>query len=655
MTKAELRSRILKAKQAYYFGGHPIMTDDAYDNLESQLYEIDPNDPILQMVGCPIPPDTILTKAPHKMPMISQDKVNTEAEFRVWCNKINNGNFNIHISYKGDGSSVAAYYEDGKMVQAISRGDGYEGEDITSLAMKFKGLPAYIEHNNVPFNGSIRFEAILTKADWAAVGGKNPRNMGSGIIGRKNGIESEYITAYAFDVANGIEFATETEKSQTLETMGVNTMPWITAHTIDDAIAYYNQTMQLRGDNNSGSLDLWIDGLVFRVDDIKLQKEIGMAPSGKYSKGQIAWKPKANFAQTTLRDIIFSAGHGGEICPNARFDPVEIGGTTVTNAYLNNWEEIKRLDVAIGDTIEVTKRNEIIPKIERVVSRPNDRRQVPEPTICPFCGGPIGRNETLHGDGAITICKNPKCPAKEDLKLRTWIKKTNILGIGDSVRKAFREQLNIHTPADLYRLGTDIPADEIREVLVSEESKLGRNADYIIEQIDAKRNLTLPIFLGSLGINKLGRREVEIAMEKASDELASLDDWRCGKLRDCALRTKINAQNKGIAWVDGIEKMSDIIDGLLANGVSIVDNQQLEKPTGGSICITGTLPSGKKKAEYKQPLAELGYDLVNKVSKNLDILVVADPTQRTNKLIKAEKYGIKIIGEDELIEMLSSV
>jgi DNA ligase (NAD+) len=280
------------------------------------------------------------------------------------------------------------------------------------------------------------------------------------------------------------------------------------------------------------------------------------------------------------------------------------------------------------------------------------RNSIPEPTECPFCGGEVGRNQTLSGEGAITMCLNPQCPAKSDLKIRSWVKKTEILGIGDSVRHALREQLGVNTPADLYKLGTEIPVETMREIIVSEGSKLGNNADHIVDEINKKRQLPLHIFLGSLGIQSLGRREVAIAMEKAPGELDTLDDWRSGKLRDAGLRDRLNAQNKGLTWADGIDGMSDIIDALLANGVSIDTAIPEPEPSGNmTICITGKLPSGKKKGDYREPLAQMGYTLVDKVSKDLGKLVVADPSNQTSKLVKAQKYGVEIITEDELVRI----
>ncbi len=197
----ELRRLILKAKHAYYFSGEPILSDAEYDALEDQLRHIAPDDPVLALVGSPVPADTMLTKARHSIPMGSQSKVNSVTEFMAWAQK-GEGSV-IHASLKGDGASAAAYYQQGRLVQAISRGDGTIGEDITANATRFKGLPAWAGVGGQGFTGAVRFEVILTVADWSAIDpsrSKNPRNAGNGIMGRRNGHQSDCLTAFAFDI-----------------------------------------------------------------------------------------------------------------------------------------------------------------------------------------------------------------------------------------------------------------------------------------------------------------------------------------------------------------------------------------------------------------------------------------------------------------------
>lgn len=242
---ATLRNLILKAKHAYYYSGEPVMSDAEYDALEDELRLLDPSDPVLGLVWSPVPPDTMLTKARHSLPMGSQSKVNSEEEFRSWCPK--NEVQAIHASLKGDGASAAAYYRDGRMVQAISRGDGTVGEDITANAMRFKGLPAWVGTQDVGFSGAVRFEVILTVEDWTRIDptrSKNPRNAGTGIMGRKNGNQSDCLTIFAFDLdetidGQSVDFPTEAQKTLRLAELGFNPISYAIYDNADDVVEYF--------------------------------------------------------------------------------------------------------------------------------------------------------------------------------------------------------------------------------------------------------------------------------------------------------------------------------------------------------------------------------------------------------------------------------
>jgi len=274
----ELRSLIMKAKQAYYYGGKAIMTDAQYDALEDELRLIDPDDSVLAIVGAPIPADSILTKASHSIQMGSQGKVNSAEQFVTWHQK-NAQDFPIHASLKGDGASATAYYENGFLKKVISRGDGKIGEDITANAIKFKGLPAYVAGNSWAFTGAARFEVILTVEDWGEVDAKratNPRNIGAGIMGRKNGHQSELLTIFAFDIdeirdGEPVVFETEHAKSKRLEDLGFNLIPYQMCMTKEEVIAYYEHVAQTRD-----ALPIWIDGVVLKIDNIQAQKDLGV-------------------------------------------------------------------------------------------------------------------------------------------------------------------------------------------------------------------------------------------------------------------------------------------------------------------------------------------------------------------------------------------
>ena len=653
---AQLRSEILKAKQAYYYGGEPLFTDREYDALEDELRRLAPDDPVLKLVGAPVPPDTMLTKARHRIPMGSQSKVNSVEELRTWHEK--SGGVALHASLKGDGASAAAYYENGELKQCISRGDGLVGEDVTANSLRFKGLPAYVADAERGFTGAVRIEVILTVEDWGIVDperAKNPRNAGTGIMGRKNGHQAELLTAFAFDLdEEGRQFATETEKTDRLGELGFCVIRHQLCTTTEEAIAFYEQVVKQRDD-----LPFWIDGVVLKVNDIARQRAMGVT-AGR-PKGQIAWKFDSAGAQTTLVGVNVSGGHTGALIPNAELEPVQIGGTTVKSASLANYGEVERLGVAVGDQVWVVKANDIIPKVVRVTQQGEQRRPIEPPSECPFCGGAVGRRKNTGGDeGAVIECKNEDCPKKSIGKIKRWIKSVDIQGIGDSVLMALVEQLELEDAADLYRLGDKREA--LAALIINQEKdiRLGeKRATTILEGIEARRELTLPEFLGSLGIDRLGKRRVELMRQAAAGELTTLAQWRSGKLREAAFAEKVGAPNMGAAMQDGVDAMGVLIDRMLDAGVVVLESaagdgadESADGEPRKTVCITGKLPSGKKKSDYAAPLAASGYQLVEKVDASLDYLVLADPDSTSSKAQKARKLGVALISEEELQRLL---
>ena len=656
---ASLRNSILKAKHAYYYSNEPVMTDAEYDAIEDELKLLNPDDPVLALVGSPVPLDAMLTKARHSIPMGSQSKVNSEDEFRNWWAK--NEVDVIHASLKGDGASAAAYYRDGQLVQAISRGDGTLGEDITANALRFKGLPAWVGTEDGGFSGAVRFEVILTVEDWTLIDparSKNPRNAGTGIMGRKNGHQSDCLTIFAFDMdetveGRSVEFGSETAKTDRLAALGFNVISHVTYQSADEAVGYFHEIIRTRD-----ALPIWIDGVVMKIDDIARQHTLGV--TGGRPKGQVAWKFDSSGAESVLAGVVVSGGHTGGLYPTAQLRPVEIGGTTVSNASLSNYDEIARLDVAIGDSVWVVKANDIIPKIIRVTERSPNRVPIAVPCECPFCGGEVGRRRTSSGgDGVIIECRNADCPKKSTGKIGRWISSLDILGIGDAVLEAMIERFELEDAAGLYTLRDR--AMEMADLVINIEKdlRLGeKRTTSILDAIDATRAQTLNQFLGSLGLDYLGKRRVELMIKAADGELDALEDWRSGRLRDPAVAVKAGVPNIGAQIQDGIDAMSGVITRLLQAGVTVLPRDggpsTAEVLAGKTLCISGVLPSGRKKHDYAQPLLSIGFVLVEEVSKGLDLLVLADAASTSSKAERARRLEIEVISEEQLIAMLES-
>lgn len=653
-----LRDQIIKAKHAYYYSNKPLMPDEVYDALEDELALLSPSDPVLAMVGSPVPADSILTAARHSIPMGSQNKLNSATEFKSWYAK--NETSVIHCSLKGDGGSAGGYYRDGYLMQAISRGDGFEGEDITANALRFKGLPAYVGvGDGRGFTGAVRFEVILTVSDWGKADpslATNPRNLGNGIMRRKSGEQSDLLTIFAFDISeevNGVfvEWDTETQKTERLAELGFNVIENKTFASADDAVSYFDDVASRRS-----ALPIWIDGVVLKIDSIARQNELGV--SGGCPRAQVAWKFDAAGAETVLESVVISGGHTGSLVPTAQFRPVTIGGTTITSASLANFDEIERLGIAIGDHLLIQKRNDIIPKVSLVIHRPESRTPIAIPTSCPFCGGEVGRKQNSGGDdGVVLVCKNPDCSKKSTGKIGRWISSLEILGVGDGLLEALIDRFDLEDAADLYTLHER--QDDLAQLVINVDRDLRfgqKRATSLLDEIERKRTLSLAQFLGSLGLDYLGKRRVELMMTAAQGDLSKLGDWQSGRLRDLSFAAKVGVPGIGTQIQNGIDAMDALIGKLLRNGVVIreteVAQQKADLALKGTVCISGALPSGKKKAEFTAPLERAGFKLVDDVSKDLTYLVLADPNSNSGKCQKARKLNIKVISETELNGLL---
>ena len=518
----ELQKLIDKTDEDYYTLGKSQVADAIYDQWKDELTRLAPQDIRITRVGAKIR-DTILQKRNHAIPMGSQFKAMNETEYRKWIGTTPD-NAIYHGSYKMDGASCSFEYREGRLVAAVSRGDGLEGEDITANALKFQGLPK-VNCPNVDgalFTGFVRGEIILKMNDWKQVDPdqiSNPRNLAVGIARRKSGEESEYLTVYAFDIfgADGKSlFPTEDDAFIVMNDMGFNVVP-CTVGEEDDIWNWFSSVKK-----NRATLDYWIDGIIVRVNDVDIQASMGITDNRP--KGQIAVKFEAEGAETILRSVELSVGHTGAIIPTAIFDPVRIGGTTVSRATLCNYDNISNLNINIGDKCRVIKTGDIIPQIVEVIEK-NSQTSFPEPAFCPECKGPVSRQQNIGGDDTSAIyCQNPNCPGKVFGKIDRFIKSLNILGGGENLIQALIKDMGVKDAADLYILKNR--RAELADLKLNGKTRLGeKRADKFLAEIDKVRKLTLSEFLGSLGIAGLGKRRVALIQSAVGGKLNDIEDW----------------------------------------------------------------------------------------------------------------------------------
>ena len=655
----ELVSQLVRAESAYY-NGTSIMDDAEYDRLRDELVARQPNHPHLAKIGAPLESASLLDKRTHAIPMGSQRKAMNRSDFDDWLRSISRdlkmpiGSLVFHNSYKLDGGSFSFQFRDGQMVECLSRGDGFVGESITENANHFQGIPNNVLHPTTqkPFSGYVRAEVVLHSEDWKAIDElqtSNPRNVGNGITRRKSGVNADKLRVRAFRAFNmdGTELTdTEWEMSRRLEAMGFEVAPDMKG-SAEDVWEFFRGVDKKRQDAEL-SLPYWIDGMVVKLDSIAQQRQLG--DSDNRPKGQIALKFSATGTPSVLEDIEVSVGHTGLLAPTGIFRPVQISGTTISRALLVNWDHIAELDIAIGDKVELYKAGEIIPKVLRVTDRPESRIPIEVPSKCPVCGGQVGKKQNVGGDESMHyFCLNEECSAKSVGKILRFIKSLNILGIGEEVLNAMIQQGLVSGVADLYGLH-ERKADLSNLELGSSGVRFGeKRAERVLSEIDKVRELNISQLLGSLGINHLGKRRVELMQQAVNGQLDSLQAWFDGTLIKVAEEAGVPKIAQSIQ--ESLLATKASIDAIIGNGVKLVVHEQTEvSAMAFSVCATGKLSIPKKALEDQVKAS--GNIWKTSVGKGLTYLVMADPNSNSTKAQKARKLGVQCISEGDLLKKL---
>ncbi len=699
----ELRTLIDRADQCYYNNVGRPADDSVYDGWKRELKELDPDDIRHTRVGAPVSADSALLKVRHGAVMGSLNNALNEEEFRTWHEKMadrwqpngKDDDIRYNVSWKMDGCTGVLRYHDGVLVQAATRGDGQVGEDITGNAVRMEGVPAEVWYkddvqlrhqktsmmrNIMPvttaFTGEVRGEIMLFNEDWLALDPdqtSNPRNLGNGVARRKAGEDTERLRFIAFRAYNeaGVPFdgmwdgegpQTESGMQLWLSTHGFQTVQSRRNLTFLQVLNLYRFVqgfpmepgikMDMPAIQQRDKLPFEVDGLVVKVESLVFQEKLG--ESDNRPRAQIAFKFPPRGADSVVQSVELSVGHTGNIIPTANLKPVKIGGVTVSRALLCNWDEIKRLDVGIGDLVRVTRQGDVIPKIIEVRSRAADRKPIPQPVECPVCHGPIDRRTGIDGSvGVMVYCVSSACPAKQVGKIKTWIKKLDIQGLGDVFIDNLFSSRPLDNPSDPFILGTVADIYRLHEpqkiAVLAQVLGLAR-AKKVLAEIEKKKNLTLAEFLGSMGIEGLGRRRVAIVQGKCPGQFDQLSDWTSGKL--AAMAEAAGLPGSAVRIYEQIRANITLIQQLLDTGVTIKTAAPVPPKKAGSMvfCITGKLSQPKE--HFHNLMTEKGHSFVETYKKGIDYLVAADPSSGSSKLAKAAKDGVKVISEDALLELL---
>jgi len=629
MSKSRIKDleKILTNAQDEYYNGTPIMPDDEYDALADELADLDPKNKVLLRIGANVSDDSKLQKAKHAIPMGSQKKVNTEDEFVKWIKKT--GAQTVVCQEKLDGLSVELVYKKSKLVQAITRGNGEIGEDVTHNAVHISNVLLRLPK----FSGSIRGEIVLPKrafdTHFASEGYANPRNAASGISRRKTVNKSvlQHIKVIAFDcVAESINFSKEHHKIRFLENLGVDCV-FTKVVDVTNAIKGYNVYQKTKREK----LDHEIDGLVFKVNDIETQEALGETDGRP--KGQIAWKFSAEMRPTILEDVSWEIGLTGRITPVGHVKPVRVGGVTISKMSLHNVSNMKKLGVYKNAEVLISRRNDVIPFLEKVISKSAVivDHQFVIPSDCPVCAA------TLAFEGEYLMCPNMDCPAKKEGDIKKWVKKLDIDEVGESFIRAAINAKFIADPADLYILSAD--------VIATLDGYQSKSAKTIVRNVNKTRELPLEKFMGALNIPNVGTTVFTALVNAGYDSLHKLQASTCAEFE------KVDGigDTKALATYNGIRNKKALIEKLLKNGVSI-KKKIVGKLTGMSFCFTGQISI--KRGDAMKLVESLGGEVKPGVGKGLTYLVQASKNSSSGKTQKAKKYGTQVLGEQEFFTLV---
>ena len=632
----ELEKLIVKYQKSYYNGEGEI-SDAEFDSLWDELKLLDPQNPILHKVGAD---SGNFEKAPHVMPMGSQEKAANPEQFLSWAQKHKYDEY--LVEYKLDGASLELQYNGGILVRAVTRGDGSTGDVITANALKMDGVKKELydaDGKLSGFTGGVRGEVIMKRSvhkkyfsDKA-----NCRNAANGLMKRKDGSGSEHLTLIAYDVwaTQGEQpYKDEEEKLAWLKKYGFNTVVLKICSNADQVIEYRAKVMEERK-----NLDYDIDGLVIKERAVNHEDALRARPDR-----QIAFKFSLEEAVSVVRKVEWNES-GATYTPVAVFDAVDLNGTSVQRASLANPNTIAALGLQIGSHVIVVKRGEIIPKIESVVPQEDKSEKtfpVELPVKCETCGS------TLVNEGTRLYCPNKSCSKRILHQLLKWVSVADIRDLGDTlVRSLFADKV-LNSISDIYKLDEAVlkPYFLGQESLGNEKESLG--AKKVALSIQSHRKLSLAKFIAGFDIEGIGETVVEKLLDAGYDTLEKLFAASQEEIAGVYGFAKVMAQ----ILVQGLLENKDEMEFLVKSGT--IEVEQGIKPgslTGKSFCFTGELTT-MKRADAQALVKQKGGSVKTSVVKGLSYLVTNDTSSGSSKNVKAAQLGIPVINEQEFLALI---
>lgn len=656
----ELVDKLKVYDEQYHVLDRPTISDFDYDQLFAELVQLEQENPDLDTSDSPThrvggQPLDMFQKVSHTLPMLSlsnsysaEDLVKFDVRVKKFLRQ--EDEIRYFCEPKFDGLALEIVYENGKLVRALTRGDGIVGEDVTHNIKTIRSVPLVLKTKSPPQLLEVRGEVLMFKEDFKKLNESqdeagestfaNPRNAAAGSIRQLDPKISAArplrFTAYGLGAVSGISFENQKEIEDYFLQVG---LPVVTTEKqrivcagAEACVQYYDHIGEIRN-----SLPFDIDGIVVRVNSLRLQEDLGLVARSPRWATAVKYKPQQ--AETVIEEIIVQVGRTGTLTPVAVMTPVKVGGVTVTNATLHNQDEIDRKDVRQGDTVIVQRAGDVIPEIVSVVleKRPKKSKPFHLPENCPVCSSPAARAE---GE-VVTRCSNSFCPAviKESLKHFVSRRAMNIDKVGDKIIESLVESGLVHTFSDLYLLKKD-------DLLEKLERQGEKSASNIIESIEKSKKTTLSRLIYALGIRFVGEQTAKALADHFGDmeHLLQSSQEDLMQIPDVGPKVAESIQT----WLCNKSSKNEVRK-LLKNGVQLeAPKRNLEGSLSGkSFVITGTLPVSRDHA--KAHIEEHGGKILSGVSSKLQFLVVGnDPG---SKLDKAESLGVPVISWEDVLAM----
>jgi DNA ligase (NAD+) len=663
----QLREKLQSAGYAYYVLDNPVMEDAVYDRLYRELQDLESQYPELVTADSPTQrvgerPASGFVSVKHNISLYSLENAFDMAEFAKWeagwqRNMGSKDSAEYVCELKIDGSAIALTYENGLLVRGATRGDGDTGEDITQNVKTIRSIPLKLNIENPPPVVEVRGEAFLPISVFNRLNQEretageqllaNPRNAAAGALRQ---LDPKMVAQRQLDFfAYTLQIPTTTPQTEVhshlaslelLERMGFKVNPY--RELCADAAKvgeYYD-----RWNTERLNLPYMTDGVVVKINDFALQQELGF--TNKFPRWAVALKYPAEEAPTRVLDISVNVGRTGAITPLAHLQAVQLGGTTVQRATLHNGDLIDQLDIRIGDTVIVCKAGEIIPKVVRVLTdlRPSGTSAFKMPSNCPVCDSIV----TKSVSEAVLRCINPSCAAILKGSLVHWVSRDalDINGVGEKLIEQLVDRKLVNSVADLYDLTV--------EKLMTLERIGEKSATKTIDGITASKSRPWSRVLYGLGIRQIGNNGANILTERfpSIDLLCQASIVDLQDIRDVGLETAQSVYN----WLQQPENIA-LIDRLKAAGLQFDrsteaanDNVASQIFADKTFVITGTLPT-LKRDEAKDLIEQHSGKVSDSVSTKTTYLVVGE--KAGSKLAKAEKLGVKVISESDLLELFA--